>query len=143
MDEFLIKVLTPEVLLVIFFVVIPGISLLALYFALKLEEKSDKREVERLIDEEGMTKEETEREVRRAINNRQSSKRQSSKELSYLETLRIKGESNVLHVSPETIILYENMTGKKMSYVESLAVRGDAKIYGLSDTAVVLKKYGR
>lgn len=143
MDEFLIKVLTPEVLLVIFFVVIPGIFFLALYFALELEKKSDKREVERLIDEEGMTREEAEREVRRAIDNRQSYESQSSKELSYLETLRIKGESNVLHVSPEAIILYENMTGKEMSYAESLAVRGDAKLYGLSDTAVVLKKYGR
>ena len=64
------------------------------------------------------------------------------REMSYLESMRIKGDSELMHVSPEAIILYENLTGKEMSYLESVAIREDSKLYHMSDTAIVMKRYG-
>ena len=66
----------------------------------------------------------------------------SPKEMSYLESMRIRGDSELMHVSPEAIILYENLTGKEMSYLESMAIREDSKLYHMSDTAIVMKRYG-
>ena len=90
--------------------------------------------------EQGMSEEEIEKMIR--ATDSVSYRNNSPKEMSYLESMRIRGNSDILNVSPEALILYENLTGKEMSYLDSVSIREDAKLFHLSDTAVVMKRYG-
>lgn len=127
-----------------FFIILLSSAIIGLLYAVPLHllDRQKKRDIEKLMSQ-GLTKTEAERiysQSSKVISKNLQSHRANS--ISYLDSVNLRSKAEILQLSPEAILLYEQLTGKEMSYITSASIRSDVKVFHLPDTAVVLKKFG-